>query len=695
MPLTTDSKFIVFARINDLERLTKAAAKNWGSNAGQHVIFDVCRKLFADALLASEVMYEGLQTSPGQASFIVGNALRADALARKIVEKFDARNGEVEDFTFHVTVSLAIATVRDNSSLATTHNHEETDPLLLKSHPGEIWISGAAFLGLSRKCQKDYEPASDGVPGAYVMRAGVASDGLRKKCVMCIDMAEFGRTQSIVEQEGGTVAVAQLQQEIKMIMQNGFTSAKCDYESACRDFGGDGGKFVFDEAEDAHRVAMEILHAAEPYNEEGHRLWQQAKTPKEKETLKNKIRISMRCFRVGIAYGELARDREHSIAGVVVTNAVRLEGAGTTGQVLMSPEAHQRLSPSAQQEYSGREMVRGKDHDQSEYPVHRLVVTPALPWEGEAAKGKRGPIVISEAKPDLPDCFVLSPLNPTDKRGKSVYQDLIIPACADCGFLARRADELPGSNRIDVISGMLSNAPLAIGYLGDPEPHWNSDVMLEVGYRFGRKLPIVLLSERSKEGRPFKELLPFYLANIMVLEVPKTAKAGRAALVAEIKTAIAANHKTDWNTLFPVMEYRFTNVQTDVVFTELSPEAKALFETEVDSNGRLTDRAREKFKARLTPAQHKAFTDERMAILRSIQTKAFGYDGSTPIAIPPARVPIVFKDDPPAANGKPFGYLPVIVRYLFKDGVMHMRTLYLRVSDSLRQDPAGHWVCEL
>jgi hypothetical protein len=110
---------------------------------------------------------------------------------------------------------------------------------------------------------------------------------------------------------------------------------------------------------------------------------------------------------------------------------------------------------------------------------------------------------------------------------------------------------------------------------------------------------------------------------------------------------------------------------------------------------------RQRFRDRVEPLQMKAYLMEQFEIMRRIQAKATGLDsffergGGDLLNIPPARVPIIFRDDARGTNGKPIGYLPQIVRYQMKSGTTHLRTLYLKVSDSLRQDPGGHWICEL
>lgn len=144
-----------------------------------------------------------------------------------------------------------------------------------------------------------------------------------------------------------------------------------------------------------------------------------------------------------------------------------------------------------------------------------MVVVPPAPWERKGSATSRKGTVTSTAGNvlSLGDCFVISPIDKRNPRIAAVFNDLIAPACKRMGFEAKRADHIAGEDRISVITGCLARVPLVIAYLGNPQPYWNPDVMLEVGYRYATGLPIVLISEAPARGRrkgtSFKELLPF------------------------------------------------------------------------------------------------------------------------------------------------------------------------------------------
>jgi class 3 adenylate cyclase len=508
---------------------------------------------------------------------------------------------------------------------------------------------------------------------------------------MVVDMAEFSRIQRYEQELNGTAGVTRLQVQIKSIMASGFKDVASSYEDALREFAGDGGIFTFEQPEEAHHVAVAILQASERESEKGRAL---------------KIREALRCFRIGIDYGECGRDRQRQLTSVIISRARRLEAGGPAGEIRISTDAYGRLPEPVQRQYGKEELLRGKKHDEP-IPAHRFTVVSQASWPRSGKAATRDAAASDKlTRISAGECFVVSPINERDQRIAAVFKGLISAACERLGFEAKRADHIPGTDRVPLITGRLSTAPLVIAYLGNPSPRWNPDVMLEVGFRFATGLPLVLLSELPhKKGRlavSFTNILPFHLVNKSVLEVPKTPAAAVERLVDAMRVALSEKSSTEWNTLFPIVECHFADFQGEVTLTYASPEAEALFHLGAARGVRISIADRQRFRDRVEPAQLRAYMMEQFELMRRIQAKAMGLDsifngggGELLANIPPARVPLIFKDDPRGANGKPTAYLPQIVRYQIKSGIIHLRTLYLRVSDSLRQDPSGHWICEL
>lgn len=184
-------------------------------------------------------------------------------------------------------------------------------------------------------------------------------------------MANFSRVQEFCEATGGLEGTARLQDQIKMIL----SAAQAEGGTECeQEFTGDGGIFIVERAENAHAMALTIFRFSERYSEP----WRRRKTAATE--------IGVRCFRIGIAFGELSRDQQKKVAGPAISMAKRLEEGGNTGEVRISPDAYRQLPLPMRRLYGGEEILRGKAHDgvDGQLPVHRLVVAPHAPWETNA-----------------------------------------------------------------------------------------------------------------------------------------------------------------------------------------------------------------------------------------------------------------------------------------------------------------------
>src|SRR5205814_5478054 len=100
-----------------------------------------------------------------------------------------------------------------------------------------------------------------------------------------------------------------------------------------------------------------------------------------------------------------------------------------------------------------------------------------------------------------------------------VYERLIQPACARTSVKPVRSTDVSG-NRDAAISNGLASAPMVIAYLGVP-PAWNTNVVLELGYRLAIGRPLIILSEPDASGQTpdYQKLLPFQLIyqNVLTL----------------------------------------------------------------------------------------------------------------------------------------------------------------------------------
>lgn len=97
---------------------------------------------------------------------------------------------------------------------------------------------------------------------------------------------------------------------------------------------------------------------------------------------------------------------------------------------------------------------------------------------------------------DKPECFLIMPISDPDgyETGhfQQVYEDLFVPACAQAGYRAVRADHVKQTNLIhlDVLQKII-DSPMALCDLSSRNPN----VLFELGLRQAFDMPVVLVQE--------------------------------------------------------------------------------------------------------------------------------------------------------------------------------------------------------
>jgi hypothetical protein len=411
----------------------------------------------------------------------------------------------------------------------------------------------------------------------------------------------------------------------------------------------------------------------------------------------------MRCFRIGIDFGRVERDGRSEFSGPPIARAMRLQAGGPSGEIRASAEFYRQLPVDLRRAYGDEEPILGKDHDAA-IAGRRLAVTARALWP-ELGRDKQpypkpkqpnSEFYVPPAPRESEPCFVVCPLAPGQGRVARVFDELIAPACERAGFNPRRANDLPG-DRKQVIAENLAGAPLVIAYLGSPEAGWNSNVILEVGFRLATGMPLVMLSDAEADGREpeYQRLLPFQIAHHNVITVGNDPAQKLETLYGEIAENRSARPASEWESPNAVIEFRFARI-TDVRITDANEAARQLFGAENVRRNQGIDKLRATLAARTEEVQAEARRAEQVELLTRLwQRSTFG-DAVPGWRMPRARIPVVFRDAPTdPGTGKPVGYLPVILRYTCDHDVTRVRYVYLRVSASLKMDPAGYYVCDL
>jgi hypothetical protein len=136
---------------------------------------------------------------------------------------------------------------------------------------------------------------------------------------------------------------------------------------------GDGAIIALDTAEQGSAFAEKLHHQAAHHN-------------------KGKgVELAQRHFRVGVWSGKIVLEPQTRGKGqpAAFANAVRLEGACKTGEVLISSDTWANLPPAARDLYGREEIVKGKRNE--EFPAHRRRVTDPASWDAaSAAIGGKG-----------------------------------------------------------------------------------------------------------------------------------------------------------------------------------------------------------------------------------------------------------------------------------------------------------------
>jgi len=165
--------------------------------------------------------------------------------------------------------------------------------------------------------------------------------------VAVADMVGYSTLARMLEENMGAAAVADLNRQIQEFVRSALRhldDPPGNYTKIAET--GDGVILFFDSAHDAHVFAEQLhLNAA-------------------KHNRSRKEASAMRWFRIGISTGELDRDSIHKendkYAGITIANAVRLESAAESGEIVMDLETFGILPRGDRISYGPETAVRGK-----------------------------------------------------------------------------------------------------------------------------------------------------------------------------------------------------------------------------------------------------------------------------------------------------------------------------------------------
>jgi class 3 adenylate cyclase len=181
------------------------------------------------------------------------------------------------------------------------------------------------------------------------------------KTVVELDLKGYGELVRELEEHFSADIVLAFNEQLQGFVSLGLTAIGIDRSQAVMATTGDGAILAFSEATEAHGFAVALHEAC--------RLHNQPKT----------LAQARRWFRVGIATGALAsmaHQGGQSIAGSVITRAVRLEAAAGIGEVLADAETYAFLPSDIQARYGPEEWISGKGTER--FAARRCIVVGGL-----------------------------------------------------------------------------------------------------------------------------------------------------------------------------------------------------------------------------------------------------------------------------------------------------------------------------
>jgi hypothetical protein len=242
------------------------------------------------------------------------------------------------------------------------------DSELLESLSGVHKAEVDRLWKLSRQCREvETELEKIEVDVAGLLQQLRARNPAVIKSVVAVDMARYSDVIKDIEDRfpgKGPHKIAELNEQIQRWMGDAASEVGIAPERLPKQPTGDGALVVVDSPDEASRLVEQLHLISQSYNRDKHR------------------HLERRHFRAGIATGPLFLDQSRNtieMAGLIISNAVRLEGAAKTGCVLIDIPTYELLSMQERKHYGAEQVVRGKRAERLRSRERRIV--PPAPWD--------------------------------------------------------------------------------------------------------------------------------------------------------------------------------------------------------------------------------------------------------------------------------------------------------------------------
>ena len=184
--------------------------------------------------------------------------------------------------------------------------------------------------------------------------------------VVELDLKGYSDVARLLEDNLDAKAVAALNKQIQRFVKTALAGL-FDIRPIAKT--GDGAILAFARASDAHRFAVAVHEATCKHN------------------ASRATASAHRRFRIGITTGNLAIENNTVEGGATIGDAVRLEAAASTGQILIDVATYEELPPMFQSLYGAVETVPGKRDETFQVHRYTVVETPVEVPEPKATTG--------------------------------------------------------------------------------------------------------------------------------------------------------------------------------------------------------------------------------------------------------------------------------------------------------------------
>ncbi len=192
-----------------------------------------------------------------------------------------------------------------------------------------------------------------------------------RRTVAVVDMVGYSSIARMLEENISAMSVSDLNRQIQGLFSRALGTLQDRNGYCVVSKPGDGIILLFERADDAHQFGRQVHLFSKEHNE-----------------LRSE-RTAQRWFRVGVATGDVDATACSTLsadyAGLAIINAVRLESAARTGDILVDTATYSLFSPEVQRLYGAEETVEGKREER--FRVRRFHVVDA--GAGEAKRPLR------------------------------------------------------------------------------------------------------------------------------------------------------------------------------------------------------------------------------------------------------------------------------------------------------------------